>query len=101
MEEKPEIGLVDRMKTYLRSKPITPSDRVDAYITKKLPEFIDEYKLARRDDLEGIDKRIHEFVEQVDDLKEWKKNTSRRLDKAKKRVKRLERLEGMEDESDE
>ena len=98
MEEKPEIGLMDRFKSYFRKKPITPSDQVDAYITQKLPEFIDEYKLARRDDLEGVDTRIDTFTEEIKDLKDWKKETRERVRTAKKKIDKMEnRLEKEED----
>ena len=98
MEEKPEIGVVDRVKSYFRKKPLTPSDQVDEYITQRLPEYIDEYKLARREDLKGVDERLDNFTGEVDELKEWKDTTEGRLKEAKRKVERLEKQLGMEEE---
>ncbi|MGM0405049.1 MAG: hypothetical protein ACQEQM_02780 [Thermoplasmatota archaeon] len=97
MGEEPEIGIVDRVKGYLNRKPITPSSRADRYITENLPNYIEEYKLADRGDLKGVDKRFGEFNREISELKNWKEKTIERHKKVRKRIERLEKKYGMED----
>ncbi len=97
MGEEPKIGIIDRVKGYINRKPITPSSRADRYITEKLPEYIEEYKLADRGDLKGVDKRLAEFNKEINELKKWKKNTKDRHEEVKKKVQRLEKKYGVED----
>jgi len=97
MGEKPNVGMIERVKGFIKSKPILPSDQVDQYITGNLPRYIKEYKLAMRSDLDDIDKKVERFVEEADELNEWKKKTEIRLDNVRNKVKRLEKLYGLEE----
>lgn len=91
-----KLGIVDKIKGVFNKKAITPSSKVDKYITENLPDYIEEYKLAREDDLKGVPKRVEEFSKELTELKEWEDETSQRLKEAKKKVKRLEKLHGIE-----
>jgi len=97
MGEEPDIGIVDRVKGFLKRKPITPSSRADRYITEHLPEYIEKYKLAERGDLKGVDKRLNEFNREISELKTWKQDTKQRHDIVKKKIERLEKKYGVED----
>lgn len=95
MGEEQDVGVLERVKGFFRSKPIRPSDKVDQYITGNLPDLIEEYKLALRKDLGGVDEKIEEFVDEVTEMNEWKEDTEERLEEARKRVKRLEKKHGI------
>lgn len=97
MEDETDIGMMDRVKGFFKKKPLTPSNQVDQYITESLPDYIEEYNLAIRDDLNGVDKRIEEMDEEISNLKGWKEDTEKRLKEAKRKIKRLEKKEGLED----
>ena len=97
MEEKSNVGIIDKFKGFLRKKPITPSDQVDQYITENLPDYIERYNLAVREDLKSVDKRIEEISSEVSNLKDWKVDTEERVEKAKKKVKRLEKRKNLGD----
>ncbi len=98
MGEEPKIGLMERARGFIRSKAITPSDKVDQYITGHLPDLISEYKLATRRDLGGIDKRIESFVEEIDNMKDWKGVTKERIQEARKKIELIETNYGIEED---
>lgn len=95
MGEETDVGIFERTKSFFQDKSIMPSDKVDEFITKNMPEYIDEYKLATRSDLNGIDKRIESFVDEVSNMKEWKAETKERVGEDKKRIERLEKKLGI------
>ena len=98
MGEESQVGMVERVRGFLRTKAIMPSDKVDQYIIGHLPELITEYRLALRRDLGGVDKRIELFVSEMDNMKEWKTGTEERLQEARHRIERLEKRFGIEEE---
>ncbi len=91
MGEGSEIGLLKRAKGFFKDKAITPSSKADEFITENLPDYIEEYKLATKSDLGGVDKRIEQFVEEIDDMKEWKGNTQERVHENIRKIERLEK----------
>ncbi len=95
MGDEPKVGLAERFKGYFRNKAIRPSDKVDRYITGRLPELIGEYKLATRNDLGGIDRRIEEALNEVSELDRWREETKNKIEKAEKKVSRLEKFYGI------
>ncbi len=94
MGEESKVCIAERVKGYFRSKAILPSDKVDQYITGHLPEFVEEYKLATRSDLQGVDKRIEGFLGEMDELHEWKRDTQKRMDDTRYKIERLEKVYG-------
>ncbi len=98
MGEESQVGMMERVRGFLRTKAILPSDKVDRYIIGHLPELITEYKLALRRDLQGVDKKIEEFVAEMDSVKGWKSETEERLENARHKVERLEKRYGIEEE---
>ncbi len=98
MGEESEIGIVERTKSFFRNRSITPSDKADEFITENLPKYIDEYRLATRSDLNGVDKKIEKFVEEVSEMKEWKQKTEERVHEDLHRIERLEKKLDIEEE---
>ncbi len=98
MGEESEVGILERTKSFFRSKAITPSDKADKFITENLPEYIEEYRLATRSDLNGVDKKIERFVEEVSEMKEWKEKTEERVHEDLHRIERLEKNLDLEED---
>ncbi|MFP4001400.1 MAG: hypothetical protein ACLFSM_03690 [Thermoplasmata archaeon] len=95
MGEESDVGIFERAKSFFHNKSITPSDKADEFITKNMPEYIEDYKLATRSDLDGIDKRIESFVEEVSNMKEWKEETKEKVEQNKTKIERLEKKLGL------
>ncbi len=98
MEEENKVSLVERAKGFFKEKPITPSNKIDRYITRKLPEYIKEYKLATRSDLQGVDERLDSLDEDMDDLLGWKKETKKRVERSREKIERLEKKHGIKED---
>jgi len=98
MSDEGNVGIVDRFKGFFKERPITPSERVDKFVTRKLPDYIEEYRLATKSDLKGIDKKIEEFTNEISNLKSWKEKTEERHSKIKRKIERLEKKHGLEDD---
>ncbi len=97
MSDEGNVGIVDRFKGFFKERPITPSERVDRFVTRKLPDYIEEYKLATRSDLKGVDKKIEEFASDISELNDWKEKTKKRHRRIEKQIERLEKKHDMED----
>lgn len=98
MGDESDVGIVEKTKSFFRNRSITPSDKADEFITENLPEYIDEYRLATRSDLNGVDKEIEKFVEEISEMKEWKEKTEKRVHEDLHRIERLEKKLGIEEE---
>ena len=98
MGDESDVGILERTKSLFQNKAITPSDKADEFITKNMPEYIEEYKLATKSDLSGIDKRIEAFVEEVSNMKDWKEETRERVHEDLRRIERLEKKLGIEED---
>ncbi len=98
MSDEGNVGIVDRFKGFFKERPITPSERVDKFVTRKLPDYIEEYRLATKSDLKGIDKKIEEFTTEISNLKSWKEETEQRHSKIKRKIERLEKKHDLEDD---
>lgn len=99
MGEESDVGLLERAKSFFKNKAITPSDKVDEHLTENMPNYVEEYKLATKSDLNGIDKRIEEFVNEVSELKEWREETRERVHADRHRIEELEEKVGIKEGS--
>ncbi|MFP3871530.1 MAG: hypothetical protein ACOCTR_01350 [Candidatus Natronoplasma sp.] len=96
-----DVGLLERARGFFKKKSITPSDKVDEHLTRNLSEYIDEYRLATRSDLKGIDKKVEKFVAETSEMKEWKEETKERVHEDRARIEELEKNLGIEGASEE
>ncbi len=96
MGDEDDIGLLERTRGFFKKKSLTPSDKVDEHLTKNLPRYVEEYKLAQSSDLEGVDKKIEEFVAEISELKDWRKETKDRIHEDRKEIEELEEKLGIE-----
>lgn len=98
MGEESDVGILERTKSFFQNRSITPSDKADKFITENMPDYIEEYKLATRSDLDGIDKRIESFVDEISKMKEWKTETKKRVHEDIHKIDRLEKKLGIEED---
>lgn len=98
MADEGNVGIVDRFKGFFKERPITPSERVDRFVTRKLPDYVEEYRLATSSDLKGIDKKIEEFANEVSNLQNWKEETEKRHRKLRSKIERIEKKHDLEED---
>jgi len=100
-EEGNKIGLLERAKGFFKKKAITPSDKVDEHLTKNLAGYVDEYKLATKSDLNGIDKKIEGFMAEISDLNDWKETTEERVHRDRAIIEEMEEKLGIDFDAEE
>ena len=83
-------GVFERMRGWFRGRAIRPSTMVDRYLLENLPGKVTEYKLATRENLVPIEKRLLEYEGDTDELERWRAESWSRVNNIKKKVKRLE-----------
>jgi len=83
-------GVFERIRGWFRGRAIRPSTMVDRYLLENLPGKVTEYKLATRETLAPIEKKLSEYEGDMDDLEQWRAESWSRVNDIKKRVERLE-----------
>lgn len=87
--------IFERMRGAITARPITISKKIDVYLSEHLPDLIDEYKLATKKDLEGVDKRFELYGSDIATLEDWKVDTQKRVVDVERRVERIEVRRGV------
>jgi len=90
LAEYPKPGVFERMRGWFRGLAIRPSTMVDRYLLENLPGKVTEYKLATRENLVPIEKKLSEYEGDMDELEQWRAESRSRVNDIKKRVERLE-----------
>lgn len=90
MAEYPKPGVFERMRGWFRGHAIRPSTMADRYLLENLPGKVTEYKLATRENLGPVEKRLSEYEGDMDELEQWRAESWSRVNDTKKRVERLE-----------
>lgn len=88
--EYPKPGIFERVCGWFRGRAIRPSTMVDRYLLENLPGKVTEYKLATRENLVPIEKRLSEYEGDLDELEQWREESRSRVNDVKKKVGRLE-----------
>ncbi len=83
------MGIGQRMQAYSASHPFSINKKLDSYLSERLPELMDEYKLAQKRDLSGIEKDFEDKEKKMEELDAWKKDFEERALRNQKRVDRL------------
>ena len=83
-------GIFERVRGWFRGCAIRPSTMVDRYLLENLPGKVTEYKLAIRENLVPIEKKLSEYEGDMDELEQWRAESWSRVNDVKKKVERLE-----------
>jgi len=89
------MGIKTSLKATYLSHSFSMNKRIDNALVEKLPDLIDEYKLAERSELDGTDKRFRSLEGRMKDLETWKGEFRERLSKDNTRVELLKRKYGV------
>jgi hypothetical protein len=63
--------------------------KIDQYLSERLPDLMDEYKVADRSDISDIDRKFEDLEKRMDDLDAWKKGFDAKLENDQNRMARL------------
>ncbi|MGA1866679.1 MAG: hypothetical protein ACMUFK_04345 [Thermoplasmatota archaeon] len=83
------MAIGSRIQAYRARHPVTMSKKIDQYLVEHLPDLMDEYKIADRNDITDLDPEFEGFENKMSDLEIWKEEFDQRLDEGSKRIERL------------
>ncbi|MBN1539544.1 MAG: hypothetical protein JW939_05315 [Candidatus Thermoplasmatota archaeon] len=75
--------------------PVSMGRKIDHYLVEHLPDLMDEYKIADRNDIADLDPEFEGYEKRMTDLEGWKKEFDQRLDEGSRRIERLRRKYGL------
>lgn len=90
-----DIGVGERIKSVFRMHPLSVGKRVDLYLSEHLPELMDEYRLATKRDIAGVDEKFELYEGDVEELGSWKNSTRQKVEDVEGRIERLEYKHGI------
>jgi hypothetical protein len=90
MNEYKKPGVFERVHGWFGGRAIRPSSIVDRYFLENLPGKIVEYKLATRENLAPIEKKLSEYEGDINELEKWRAESWSRVNDIKKKVERFE-----------
>lgn len=83
------MGISSRFKAISVTHPLSMNRKIDQFLSERLPDYMDEYKIADRNDISEIDGKFEDLEKRMDDLESWKKNFETRTEENMKRMSRL------------
>jgi len=89
------MGVRQSIQAISVSHPFSMNKKLDQYLSERLPDLMDEYKLADRSDIDDIDKTLEGLEGKMLDLESWKKAFGERMDRDRHRVDRLKHKYGV------
>jgi hypothetical protein len=63
--------------------------KIDQYLSEHLPDLMDEYKIADRNDISDLDAEFDGYEKRMTDLETWRKDLDHRIDDGTRRLERL------------
>ncbi len=93
-------GVSDKIMGKVKDVPISTdilSNKIDAFLDEKSDELIEDWSLATKTDIEGLEKRMNVVTRDIDSLEkrfnEYRGFTNKKLDSIDERLKALEEPE--------
>lgn len=78
-----------RIQAMSVTHPMSINRKIDQYLSERLPDMMDEYKIADRSNISDIEKKFDDFESRMDELENWRGEFSQRLSKDETRMARL------------
>lgn len=90
------MAISSRIQAYSSRHPISINRKIDHYLSENLPDLMDEYKIADRNDIVDLDSDFNGYEKRMTDLEDWKKDFDLRLNEGTRRIERLKMKYGAE-----
>ncbi len=89
------MGIGQRIQAMSVTHPFSVNKKIDQYLSEHLPDLMDEYKIADRNDISNIDKDFDVLEGRMDQLYAWKKEFDGRMNNGRVRLDRLKMKYGV------
>lgn len=83
------MGIGQRIQAISVTHPFSINKKIDQYLSENLPDLMDEYKIADRNDLLDLNKEFEGYEQRMDALETWKKGFDEQLKNNRSRMDRL------------
>jgi polyhydroxyalkanoate synthesis regulator phasin len=83
------MKITQRIQAVSVTHPLSMNRKIDQYLSEKLPDMMDEYKIADRSDISDLDKKMGELENRMDELDNWRDTFTEKLGKDESRMARL------------
>lgn len=90
------MSIANRLQAYSSTHPLSLNRKLDQYLSEKLPDLMDEYKIADNSDLKDVDGNLESLEGRLEDLNTWKIGFSEKMDNTKTKLDRLKIKHGVE-----
>jgi len=89
------MGIGQRIQAISVTHPLSINRKIDQYLSENLPDLMDEYKVADRNDITDLDKDLEGMETRMDELDRWKKGFDERMNQGRARLDRLKMKYGV------
>ena len=83
------MGVKHSIQAISVSHPFSMNKKIDQFLSERLPDLMDEYKLADRSDLMDLDKDFQGIEGRMEELEGWKKGFEVRISEDEHRIERI------------
>ena len=89
------MAISSRIQAFSSKHPLSINRKIDHYLSENLPNLMDEFKIADRNDIESLDTEFNGYEKRIMDLEDWRKDFDRRMNDGSKRLERLKMKYGV------
>ncbi|MFW3145661.1 MAG: hypothetical protein ACMUIE_02480 [Thermoplasmatota archaeon] len=89
------MGIGQRLQAISITHPFSINKKIDQYLSERLPDLMDEYKIADRNDLADLEKEMGGLEQRMDALESWKLGFEENLKNGRTRMDRLKMKYGV------
>jgi hypothetical protein len=89
------VGIGQRIQAISVTHPFSINKKIDQYLSESLPDLMDEYKIADRNDLSDLEKDFAGYEQRMDALETWRKGFDEQLTTNRSRMDRLKLKYGL------
>ncbi|MFO8051044.1 MAG: hypothetical protein R6V01_05025 [Thermoplasmatota archaeon] len=83
------MSIGQRIQAVSVTHPFSINKKIDQYLSESLPDLMDEYKVADKNDLVDLEKDFVDHEQRMDALEKWKKGFDEEMKHSRSRMDRL------------
>ena len=83
------MRITERVAAISVNHPLSMNRKIDQFLSERIPDFMDEYKIADSTDMTGIEGLFEDLEKRMDDLESWKNNFEPRIENNQNRMARI------------
>jgi len=83
------MAVSSRIQAFSTKHPISINRKIDQFLSEHLPDLMDEYKIADRNDVSDLDSEFDGYEIRVTEMESWRKDFDHRMEDGARRLERL------------